>query len=60
MSKIAGVPVSIPPCADCGGFDYEWMHRCQEHLCWYCRGCTCPECGRESLATDDSSEEDEP
>ncbi len=32
-------------CADCGGFDIEWMHHCNKHAgVYYCRGCDCPVC----------------
>lgn len=31
-------------CADCGGFDLEWMYRCEKHGAEYCRGCECPAC----------------
>ena len=36
-------------CADCGGYDVEWMHYCKEHKAHYCRGCDCPECEREEM-----------
>ena len=42
-------------CADCGGFDVEWMYKCQRHGLEYCRGCSCPECDRE-LYDDDNSD----
>lgn len=42
-------------CADCGGFDVEWMRRCQKHGTEYCRGCDCPHCADE--AHDDLEEE---
>ena len=35
-------------CADCGGFDVEWMYKCKKHRLEYCRGCSCPECDREN------------
>jgi len=39
-------------CADCGGFDVEWMHICPVHKgVEFCRGCECPYC--------DEDEEDE-
>ena len=32
-------------CADCGGFDVEWMHECKTHKgVQFCRGCDCPYC----------------
>lgn len=34
-------------CADCGGFDIEWMYQCQKHRVDYCRGCACPLCAEE-------------
>lgn len=34
-------------CADCGGFDIEWMYKCHKHGLEYCRGCACPECADE-------------
>lgn len=37
----------LPLCADCGGFDVEWMYRCQKHGHQYCRGCSCPACDEE-------------
>lgn len=40
-------------CADCGGFDFEWMHVCDKHRIEYCRGCECPYC-----AEDDDGDED--
>jgi hypothetical protein len=42
-------------CADCGGFDVEWMYKCHRHGLEYCRGCSCPECDEE-LRDDDDSE----
>lgn len=35
-------------CADCGGFDIEWMYRCYKHGTEYCRGCECPCCAEEN------------
>lgn len=36
-------------CADCGGFDIEWMYRCPTHKgVEYCRGCDCPFCAEQS------------
>ena len=34
-------------CADCGGFDVEWMYKCHKHGTTYCRGCSCPICDEE-------------
>lgn len=35
-------------CADCGGFDVEWMYSCPKHKgVEYCRGCECPICAEE-------------
>jgi hypothetical protein len=35
-------------CADCGGFDVEWMYHCQKHGgVPHCRGCSCPYCDEE-------------
>jgi hypothetical protein len=42
-------------CADCGGFDIEWMYKCHRHGLEYCRGCSCPECYDE-LRDDDVSD----
>ena len=36
-------------CADCGGFDVEWMRYCSTHNVEYCRGCECPWCAEEAL-----------
>ena len=36
-------------CADCGGFDVEWMYTCHKHKVSYCRGCDCPFCEEEDL-----------
>lgn len=35
-------------CADCGGFDVEWMYKCQKHGTWRCRGCSCPWCDEDA------------
>ena len=36
-------------CADCGGFDVEWMHECHKHQgVMFCRGCSCPFCEEEA------------
>lgn len=46
-----------PMCADCAGWDIEWMYHCQKHKgVQYCRGCSCPYCAED--AYDD--EDDEP
>ena len=34
-------------CADCGGFDVEWMRFCSTHRVEFCRGCECPWCAEE-------------
>ena len=35
-------------CSDCGGVDYNWMHRCHIHSTMeFCRGCECPVCAEE-------------
>ena len=39
--------VSTNACAECGGFDIEWMYRCQTHKVDYCRGCACPYCAED-------------
>lgn len=44
-------------CADCAGFDVEWMRKCEKHRLEYCRGCACPECADEAW---DEHEEDGP
>lgn len=52
-----GVSMTRPICADCGGFDLEWMHRCAKHGAEYCRGCECPACVDDAW---DELEEDGP
>ena len=42
-----------PYCADCGGWDIEWMHKCLAHSLEYCRGCECPECREEKQYGDE-------
>ena len=49
-------------CADCGGFDIEWMYKCEKHMgveC--CPGCECPLCAddddRDGLYDYDLSED---
>lgn len=44
-------------CADCGGYDIEWMRLCHKHKTEYCRGCACPYCAEEEY---DDYEEDGP
>lgn len=34
-------------CPDCGGFDIEWMYKCEKHGIEYCRGCSCPYCAED-------------
>jgi hypothetical protein len=48
-------------CADCGGYDIEWMYRCHTHKgVEYCRGCSCPYCDEEAAEADyDCDYEDE-
>jgi len=45
-------------CADCAGFDLEWMRKCEKHGLQYCRGCSCPECAEDSWDDDYDSGED--
>lgn len=41
-------------CANCGGFDIEWMYRCDKHAgIEYCRGCSCPLCDEDKFLDDD-------
>lgn len=40
-------------CCDCGGFDIEWMYRCDKHKTWRCRGCECQDCAEEAMLDDD-------
>jgi hypothetical protein len=49
--------MALPLCADCGGFDIEWMRRCSKHGLEYCRGCSCPGCDEEAW---DEYEDDGP
>jgi len=47
-------------CADCGGYDLEWMYQCHKHLgVWFCRGCECPFCADEDDVYDFSFQEDD-
>lgn len=39
-------------CADCGGWDVEWMYKCHTHGVEYCRGCSCPYCDEDELDDD--------
>lgn len=35
-------------CADCGGYDIEWMRQCYTHKgIEFCRHCSCPYCDEE-------------
>lgn len=37
-------------CADCGGYDFEWMYHCHKHKgVIYCRGCECPYCAEDDI-----------
>lgn len=40
-------------CADCGGWDVEWMYKCHTHGVEYCRGCSCPYCAEDAYDDDD-------
>ena len=45
-------------CADCAGYDFEWMRECGKHKgVKFCRGCSCPYCTEEAY---DDYEEDGP
>lgn len=47
----------LPNCSDCGGFDIEWMYRCDKHKgVEFCRGCECPFCAEDDL--DDGDDDD--
>jgi hypothetical protein len=49
------------PCADCAGFDVEWMHHCRTHRgVIYCRGCECPYCAEDMDSDDDYPDQDYP
>lgn len=50
--------MSLPTCADCGGFDIEWMYHCEKHGTDRCRGCSCPWCDEELI--DDEDEDWDP
>lgn len=40
--------MAIGDCADCGGYDVEWMYACRVHKgVEFCRGCECPYCAEE-------------
>lgn len=45
-------------CADCGGFDVEWMRYCSTHNVEYCRGCDCPWCSEEASMSDEEIDDD--
>lgn len=51
-------PSKDPMCADCGGWDIEWMYQCSKHKVEYCRGCCCPECADDEANEDYDSESD--
>lgn len=41
-------------CADCDGFDIEWMYYCEKHKgIKYCRGCECPFCAEDGMYDSD-------
>lgn len=43
-------------CADCGGWDIEWMHVCLKHPgVQFCRGCECPCCADEAFDDPDTA-----
>lgn len=44
-------------CADCGGFDIEWMYRCHKHKVEFCRGCSCPYCAEDDMCDDEPGED---
>jgi hypothetical protein len=46
-------------CADCGGWDVEWMRKCQKHGVEFCRGCSCPWCAEEDSDEYDDERYDE-
>lgn len=44
-------------CWDCGGFDFEWMHKCYKHEgVEYCSGCECPYCAEDDVDSEDIEE----
>lgn len=45
-------------CADCGGWDIEWMRKCHKHGLEYCRGCSCPSCDEDDDDFYDEDQED--
>lgn len=45
--------MTMPMCADCAGFDLEWMKKCPKHGCETCRGCSCPCCLEEEMDGED-------
>lgn len=48
MSEILSAEQKPDICADCAGFDMEWMRRCDKHKTQFCRGCSCPACEDEA------------
>lgn len=49
-----------PMCADCGGWDVEWMYQCKVHKgVEYCRGCDCPYCLEDMDDDDEYTDFDE-
>lgn len=39
-----------PMCADCAGWDIEWMRECKKHKgVKTCRGCVCPYCAEDDF-----------
>lgn len=47
-------------CADCGGYDIEWMYRCFKHKgVEFCRGCECPFCAEDDFDDDRFGDDDE-
>lgn len=45
--------IEVQNCADCGGFDIEWMYKCHKHGAEYCRGCSCPYCVEDDCELDE-------
>jgi hypothetical protein len=48
-------PTKDALCADCAGFDIEWMYMCHTHKVEFCRGCACPYCAEDDY--DDCGED---
>ena len=46
-------------CADCGGYDLEWMYRCEKHDTEWCRGCSCPDCDEDNYENEEYYDCDE-